>query len=387
MKYRQHCTCDNDPLCDSLEVRLLQNSMEHLTPQERCEIIKIYHQNQCSVKATWRGLRARFGPHHRPSEQTIRNVVKKFEREFTLLDNPRTNRVRNVRNAENVEAVRQSVRDNPKLSVRRRAQQLDLTYGSTWRIVRKDLGLHPYKIQLVQELKQHDHRFRRGFAAWALEQLTEDPFFHRTVMFSDEAHFWFNGYVNKQNCRIWSEENPHQYEETPLHPEKVTVWCAIHAGGVIGPYFFENAQGQRVTVNGVRYRAMLNDYFFPIVVANNLEEFWFQQDGATCHTANETIALLQGQFGDNVISRNGPVNYPPRSCDLTPCDFFLWGYVKSKVYANHPITIADLKTNIRTVIREIPAAMCENVMVNWTERMRYCQQSRGAHLNDIIFKT
>ncbi|GFX87474.1 hypothetical protein TNCV_1330091 [Trichonephila clavipes] len=50
---------------------------------------------------------------------------------------------------------------------------------------------------------------------------------------SDEAHFWLNGYVNKQNCRIWSEANPQVYVETPLHPEKLTVWCALRAGGII----------------------------------------------------------------------------------------------------------------------------------------------------------
>ncbi|GFW06608.1 hypothetical protein TNCV_2189411 [Trichonephila clavipes] len=51
--------------------------------------------------------------------------------------------------------------------------------------------------------------------------------------FSDEAHFWLNGYVNKQNCRIWSEANPQVYVETPLHPEKLTVWCALWAGGIL----------------------------------------------------------------------------------------------------------------------------------------------------------
>ncbi|GFT11419.1 hypothetical protein TNCV_1144791 [Trichonephila clavipes] len=49
----------------------------------------------------------------------------------------------------------------------------------------------------------------------------------------DEAHFWLNGYVNKQNYRIWSEANPQVYVETPLHPEKLTVWCALWAGGVL----------------------------------------------------------------------------------------------------------------------------------------------------------
>ncbi|GFT10068.1 transposable element Tcb1 transposase [Trichonephila clavipes] len=49
----------------------------------------------------------------------------------------------------------------------------------------------------------------------------------------DEALFWLNGYVNKQNCRIWSEANPQVYVETPLHPEKLTVWCALWAGGIL----------------------------------------------------------------------------------------------------------------------------------------------------------
>ncbi|GFV10275.1 transposable element Tc1 transposase [Trichonephila clavipes] len=53
------------------------------------------------------------------------------------------------------------------------------------------------------------------------------PDFHKRILFSDEAHFWLNGYVNKQNCRIWSEANPQVYVETPLHPEKLTVWCSL----------------------------------------------------------------------------------------------------------------------------------------------------------------
>ncbi|GFV18831.1 putative DD41D transposase [Trichonephila clavipes] len=59
------------------------------------------------------------------------------------------------------------------------------------------------------------------------------PDFHKRNLFSDEAHFWLNGYVSKQNCRIWSEANPQVYVETPYHPEKLTVWCALWAGGIL----------------------------------------------------------------------------------------------------------------------------------------------------------
>ncbi|GFW81310.1 DUF4817 domain-containing protein [Trichonephila clavipes] len=145
----------------------------------------------------------------------------------------------------------------------------------------------------------------------------------REVGAPDEAHFWLNGYVNKQNCRIWSEANPQVYIETPLHPEKLTVWCALWASGVIGPYFFKNDEGHNVTVNGDRYRAMITNFFIPELNNHDVQELWFQQDGATCHTARATIDLLKDTFGDHVISRFGPANWPPRSCDLTPLDYFL----------------------------------------------------------------
>ncbi|GFU19516.1 transposable element Tcb2 transposase [Trichonephila clavipes] len=87
------------------------------------------------------------------------------------------------------------------------------------------------------------------------------PDFHKRILFSDEAHFWLNGYVNKQNCRIWSEANLQVYVETPLHPEKLTVWCALWVGGIIGPYFFKNDEGHNVTVNGDRYRAIITNFF------------------------------------------------------------------------------------------------------------------------------
>ncbi|GFX57211.1 hypothetical protein TNCV_2964901 [Trichonephila clavipes] len=57
--------------------------------------------------------------------------------------------------------------------------------------------------------------------------------FAESLVWGDEAHFWLNGYVNKQNCRIWSEANPQVYVETPLQPEKLTVWCALWAGGIL----------------------------------------------------------------------------------------------------------------------------------------------------------
>ncbi|GFU23129.1 uncharacterized protein TNCV_3515711 [Trichonephila clavipes] len=89
-------------------------------------------------------------------------------------------------------------------------------------------------------------------------------------------------------------------------------------------------------VNGDRYRAMFTNFFIPELNNHDVKELWFQQDGSTCHTARAKIDLLKDTFGDRLVSRFGPVNWPPRSCDLTPLDYFLWGYVKSLIYAYKP---------------------------------------------------
>ncbi|GFV74475.1 DUF4817 domain-containing protein [Trichonephila clavipes] len=168
--------------------------------------------------------------------------------------------------------------------------------------------------------------------------------FHKRILFSVEAHFWLNGYVKKQNCRIWSEANPQVYVETPLHPEKLTV-CN-----------------------------------------HDVQELWFQQDGATCHTARATIDFLKDTFGVRLISRFGPVNWPPRSCDLTPLDYFLWRCVKSLVYADKPQTLDHLEDNIHRVIADIWPQMLEKVIENWTSRLNYIQASRGSPMPEFIFK-
>ena len=82
---------------------------------------------------------------------------------------------------------------------------------------------------------------------------------HRLYM-TDEAHFHLNSCVNKQNFRYWGVENSRILNVQELHPQRVTVWSVIMWDGVIGPYFFESAKCFTETVNGDRYRYMLNTF-------------------------------------------------------------------------------------------------------------------------------
>ena len=79
---------------------------------------------------------------------------------------------------------------------------------------------------------------------------------------------------------------------------------------------------------------------------------YFQQDGATSHTSHASMAEIQSFFGDGVISMG---LWPPRSSDLTPPDYFLWGYLKGRVYQNKPRTIVALKANINEEIQALTA--------------------------------
>ena len=92
---------------------------------------------------------------------------------------------------------------------------------------------------------------------------------------------------------------------------------------------------------------------------------WFQHNGATCYTAAATFVFLRPVFEDRIISRRADVVWPPRSCDLTPLDFYLQVAVKDKCYADKPETIdAFLKDNISKAIGEIQLHTIDNVLKN-----------------------
>ena len=61
-----------------------------------------------------------------------------------------------------------------------------------------------------------------------------------------------------------------------MHPEKVTVWCGLWAGGIIGPYFFDDAAIRNVSVNGERYRQMISNFFLRKMQELDLHDMWFQ---------------------------------------------------------------------------------------------------------------
>lgn len=90
------------------------------------------------------------------------------------------------------------------------------------------------------------------------------------LFMSDEAYFHLNGMVNQQNYHYWTNVNPRQMHERPLHSPKVKVWYAVADSIDIGPYFFQDGNGNTVTVNGERYTRMITDFFIPELRRNRV---------------------------------------------------------------------------------------------------------------------
>ena len=121
---------------------------------------------------------------------------------------------------------------------------------------------------------------------------------------------------------------------------------------------------ETVAVNGDLYRGMLNEFLFTNIEEEDIGNIWFQQDAATCHTFEATLDVWRLVFVDLIISRRADVVWPPQSCDLIPLDYYLWGAVKDKCYADKPEAIDALKDNMSEAIGEIQLHTIDNVLKN-----------------------
>ncbi|GFW48926.1 uncharacterized protein TNCV_3901241 [Trichonephila clavipes] len=108
-------------------------------------------------------------------------------------------------------------------------------------------------------------------------------------------------------------------------------------------------------------------------------------DGATSHTANPVKAFLIQTFGeDRIVSRCYKYPWPPRSPDLTPADFWLWGYLKSRVYLSGPSSLSELKDVIRREVSSIHPDMLNSAVAGFVTRLECFLSCDGGHLEHIL---
>jgi hypothetical protein len=250
--------------------------------------------------------------------------------------------------------------------------------------------------QVIEEQPNNRPR-RQQFCQWFMENFHNGAILEKTF-FSDESWFHLSGYVNSQNMRMWSGENPHYYIEVPLHSQKIGVWAAISRRRLIGPIFFEGKYSIMYatfknlnveiagTLNAERYRLEILTPFIETLLDDELTQGYFQQDGARIHTTWANFNFLMEFYDNRLISLNMPHEWPPRSCDLTPCDFFLWPYIKNSIFSAAVVDMDDLRQRITNKFKEINNSpwILQNVIDSIERRVRLCMDEGGGHITHLL---
>ena len=155
---------------------------------------------------------------------------------------------------------------------------------------------------------------------WATEQkifIVEAYFRQKSYQrFSDEAHFLLSGHVNSKNNIFWGSTPPEHCLQRPLHSVKCTAWVAISKHGIIGPFWFEDDNERSMTINTERYVQVVGKFWTALGRRRGVIRVlqWFQQDGATPQSSNESLAWLQ----------------PVTILEWKKCGGTLWGQGKSR---------------------------------------------------------
>ena len=342
--------------------------MKPLTEAQKAKCVLFMHETK-SPSAVQRKFRSLYNTKDAPSRAYIKKWYDEFQERGNMLGSPTGRKPLQDITVQNVKTLFEA---SPKTSVRQGARELNLTPSAVHKTLRKTLRFYPYKIKLVHAMKPEDGPARVRFAGTMLENVAEDDSYLNNISFSDEATFHVSGIVNRHNVRIWGIENPRAYLEQERNSPKVNVWCALLHNRVIGPFFFTEQ-----TVTQDSYLAMLEEYAYPQLA--EVDGVIFQQDGAPPHWGLRVRESLDRQFPGKWIGRGGPIPWPARSPDVTPLDFFFWGYVKDRVYQTPIRDIEELKRKIVEVVATVNRNMLKNTWKELRRRLEFLQENDGIH--------
>ena len=346
----------------------------------RLEIVQLYYANNNSPSATLRAYKTKFQLRNDPfTQMAIIKLIQKFESTFSLHDAPRSGRP-SVINDDNIEQVRSSLEEQSNnnsvgiSSIHQASKDTGMCYSVTRTIIKDHLNYKHYKPKFVQQLYEDDAIHRLEFANVFEQQLMSHI---DNILWTDEAHFHLYGEVSSLNGYIWAPENPHAVVQKPLHSPKLTVFIGFNSQFITTPYFY--AEGE--CVKKENYIHAIKSHVIPFLKSKRAySRTIFMQDGATPHTARMSLDFRRANFGDRIISRSCDWFWPPRSPDITPCDFWLWGYLKRKVYTKKINNLSELKNAIIHEVNNIPTEMLRDVVYSVPDRLAKLKNENGQHI-------
>jgi len=348
-----------------------------LSKEERIEIILLAGRGSCRQVA--KEFNATHADQIQVTHDTVAKLIDKFKKTGSVEDKPRSGRPRTSTDEDTSTNVLAAFSKSPNKSIRRLSAETGISQASVARIL-KENKWHPYKLHMLQHLSEDDPDRRMEFCEWAIDQMDRDPTFSAGILFTDEANFYMNGEVNRQNLRYWSDVNPHWTSPSRMQgAQKLMVWCGIWDTRILGPVFIEG------NLTGEKYLNLLKEEVMPSLLTEDGKfPSFFQQDGAPPHFCVRVRQWLDQQFSGQWIGRRGPIEWPPRSPDLTPLDFYLWGHLKALVYAVRLRDLEHLEDRIRAACAQITPNILTQVRRDWEERVRACHLMEGAHIEHLL---
>ena len=336
-----------------------------------------------SIKEVQRAFRKEFypkKPRQVPNILAFTRILKRFKEESAL--RPRVPAGRSsepLRN--NIDAVKKNFEQNPKCHIREAARVLGLSYGSIWRILRKNLKWKAYRPHLTQCLSPANMESR--LAACTFWLTFEDDWFQR-VIWSDEKWFVLKQSPNKQICRYWAPSNPHTVIECKkAHGEKVMAWVGIVDGRILPVVWFQGSVNSNVYLEQV----LKNTVWQSVKNLATRRQYWFQHDGASCHVTAECLDFLHAKFGERIISRRTIHHWPPYSPDLSPLDFSFWSQAMAHIIRCEPSTLTELKNIVEDFAADMREEDIRKMVQHTKKRAELCKDNFGGHFEHLLKKT
>lgn len=358
--------------------------MAAFTSQEMADMHLIYGEARGNGMEAQRLYQERFPNRRHPHHATFASIHQRLRDSGTFqVDRHDTGRERTVRTPGFEEQVLEMVAQDPTTSTRAVGRAMGVAHSTVWEVWHEDL-LYPFHLRKVQAMGAADFPLRVQFANWFQERQAIDPLFSSRVLYTDEACFTRDGCFNSRNSHVWSEDNPRETHQRGYQQRfSVNVWCGIVHDHIIGPHIFPD----RLT--GHLYREFLEDtlpLLLEDVPLNIRHGMWYMHDGAPPHFSREARDYLDTAFPGLWIGNGGPIRWPPRSPDLNPLDFFLWGHVKNTVFATPVLTQENLVARVHAAcnsVRDIPDVF-QRVRASMLHRCNLCIEVEGRHFEQLL---
>ena len=284
-------------------------------------------------------------------------------------------RPRIVRTKENIRKVKNRLCRKKRVSARKLSMELDISDRSVRRILKNDLGLHPYKKIIEPALSDDQKVKRKQFSNWVRTNFRKEATLK--ILFSDEKFFDIDGVYNSQNDRVWAVDRADADKKGGIKqkrkfPQKVMVWLGVCSKGVTPLVIIDK---------GTVDHACYIEKVLPIALEYGNKVFgndWiFQQDGAKPHQHHLTQKWCEENF-PSFIDKD---HRPPNSPDLNPLDYSIWDEFVNAIDWNKVKSKATLIQQLKSSVKKIRESVVLESCTSWTNRLYRMSQNDGNYLH------